>query len=209
MHRSFATIVTALALFIAGAAHAQSRPLATGAQMLMDRAIQAEQEGRYADAAAAYTEAVRLDSGDGGALVALGRLRVRLGQLRDADETFTAATRFRAHASEAYFERGKLRRALGREQQALADFESAVNLAPDEAAQGEELASLYIARRAWLPALAAWRRSLAVAETPDAQRRARLQVRGLAVIAADLDALSPDASRGRSFTRRALYRLAR
>jgi tetratricopeptide (TPR) repeat protein len=206
-------LFAALFMFAAAAGAQQptgdARPLGTGAQALVDRAVLAEREGRYADAAAAYTEAIRLDSGDGGALVALGRLRVRLGQLRDADELFTAATRFRAHASEAFFERGKLRRSLGHEQQALNDFESAVNLAPDEAAQGEELAGLYVTRRAWLPALAAWRRSLAVAVDPEAQKRARLQVRGLAVIAAELDALSLDASRGRSFTRRALYRLAR
>jgi tetratricopeptide (TPR) repeat protein len=185
-----------------------ARPLGTGAQALVDRAVRFEQEGRYADAAAAYTDAIRLDTGDGGSLVALGKLRVRLGQLRDAEELFTAAIRFRGHASEAYFERGKLRRSVGREAQAVADFESAVNLAPDDAAQGEELAQLYVARRAWLPALAAWRRALAVAADPAAEKRAKLQVKALRVIAAELDPTSTDASRKRSFTRRALARIA-
>lgn len=185
-----------------------TRPLTTGAQSLFDRAVRFEQEGRYADAAAAYTDAIRLDTGDGGALVALGKLRVRLGQLRDAEELFSAATRFRGHASAAYFERGKLRRSQGREREAVADFESAVNLAPDDAAQGEELAQLYVARRAWLPALAAWRRALAVAAGPEAVKRANLQVKALRVIAAELDPTSTDASRKRSFTRRALAKLA-
>jgi tetratricopeptide (TPR) repeat protein len=183
-------------------------PLGTGAQALLDRAVRFEQEGRYADAAAAYTDAIRLDAGDGAALVALGKLRVRLGQLRDAEELFSAATRFRGHASAAYFERGKLRRALGREREAVADLESAANLAPDDAAQSEELAALYVARRAWLPALAAWRRALAVAADPAAEKRANLQVKALRVIAAELDPASADASRKRSFTRRALAKIA-
>ena len=185
-----------------------TRPLGTGAQALLDRAVRFEQEGRFADAATAYTDAIRLDAGDGSALVALGKLRFRLGQLRDAEELFTAAIRFRGHASAAYFERGKLRRSLGREAEAVADFESAVNLAPDDAAQGEELAELYVARRAWLPALAAWRRALAVAADPTAEKRAKLQVKALRVIAAELDATSNDASKKRSFTRRSLARIA-
>lgn len=200
---------------VARPAHAETaargdtpRPLATGAQALVDRAVRFEQEGRYADAAAAYTDAIRLDTGDGGALVALGKLRVRLGQLRDAEELFTAAIRFRGHASEAYFERGKLRRAQGREAQAVADLESAANLAPDDAAQGEELAQLYVAHRAWLPALAAWRRVLAAAPDASVEKRAKLQVKALIVIAAELDPASADASRKRSFTRRALSKLA-
>jgi tetratricopeptide (TPR) repeat protein len=186
-----------------GGAH----PIPSGAQSLIERAQRLEQENRLADAALAYTDALRLDSGDGSALIALGRLRLRMGQLRDAEELFTTATRFRDHAGEAYLERGRLRRSLGREQEALADLEAAGNRTTDDGNQGEELATLYVSKRAWLPALAAWRRTAAGATSPEAAKKAKVQVRALRVIAAELDATSPDATRSRSFTRRALARL--
>jgi tetratricopeptide (TPR) repeat protein len=184
-------------------------PLPSGAEELASRARRFESEGRLTEAIAAYSESIRLDAGDGSALLALGRLRVRLGQTNDAELLFTTATRHRDVAAEALAERARLRRALGRDSEALADLEAADALDGGEPGRAEELSAWYVARRAWMPALAVWRRAGADVSTPEGAHRAKVRARALAVLAGELDPVAAGRARGYSFTRHLLARLAR
>jgi cytochrome c-type biogenesis protein CcmH len=190
----------------AGARHAT---VPSGAEELASRARRFESEGRFTEAMAAYSESIRLDAGDGTALLALGRLRARLGDTKEAELLFTTATRYRDVAAEALTERARLRRALGHDAEALADLEAADALGAGDASHVEELSAWYVARRAWLPALSAWRRASADVQTPEAAHRAKVATRALAVLAAELDPVAAGSARGHSFTRHQLARLSR
>jgi tetratricopeptide (TPR) repeat protein len=180
----------------------------SGADQLSDRATAYAAAGRITDAIGLYTESIRLDPSSGVALVALGKLRAQLGEFQEAEQLFSTAARIRAVAGTALVERAHLRHREGRDSEATADLELAVELGADDPAHTEELAVWYVAHRAWLPALAAWRRAAVNAEGETASRRAALQVRALGVLAADLDVVRAGRAADRSWTRRALARLA-
>jgi tetratricopeptide (TPR) repeat protein len=160
------------------------------------------------EAIGAYSESIRLEPGDGATLLALGRLRARLGDQGEADLLFSAAARHADTAADALSERAHLRRAQGREAEALADLAAAVELEAGGAGHAEELAAWYVARRAWLPALALYRRAQPADLRMGPDRRARLQIRALGVLAAELDPVLAGRARGYSWTRRLLARLA-
>lgn len=181
----------------------------SGADQLADRAAAYAAAGRITDAILLYTESIRLDSSNGVALIALGKLRAQLGEFQEAEQLFSTAARIRAVAGTALVERAHLRHREGRDAAATADLELAVVLGADDTAHTEELSAWYIAHRAWLPALAAWRRAAASAEDDAASRRAALQVMALGVLAADLDVVQAGRAPDRSWTRRALARLGR
>jgi Flp pilus assembly protein TadD len=173
----------------------------------MERGARYDAAGRFAEAAAAYTEAVRLDASNGRALLALGMLRVRMNDPREAEAVLSAATGLSDVAAQAYAERARLRKTHGRDAEAFLDMENAVSLAPDEPTWAEELATWYVAHRAWLPALSIYRRlALELGGTPG-QKHAALEVRALRVLSGDLDPVARGRSREYSFIRRALSRL--
>lgn len=180
----------------------------SGSEQLSERAARYVTAARITEAIGAYTEAIRLDPSNGGALLALGRIRLQLGELGEAELLFSTAARLRSVATDALVERAHLRHGQQRDTEAIADLERAVDLAPEDTARAEELSAWHVAHRAWLPALAVWRRAAAGAEG-DSLRRATVQVRALAVLAADLDVVRAGASADHSWTRRALARLGK
>jgi tetratricopeptide (TPR) repeat protein len=184
-------------------------PPRSGSEQLSERAARYLATARITEAIGAYTESIRLDPSNGGALLALGRIRLQLGELGEAELLFSTAARLRSVASDALVERAHLRHGQGRDAEATADLERAVDLAPEDTARAEELSAWHVAHRAWLPALAVWRRVAAGAEGDAPLRRATVQVRALAVLAADLDVVHAGASPDHSWTRRALARLGK
>ncbi len=187
-------------------APAASRP-SDGAELLFERAQRFEASGRISEAIGAYTESLRLDPTRGPALLALGRLRARIGDPGEAERLFSMAARDPDVESEALTERARLRRSQGRDAEALTDLENASSHAakPDGDA---ELATWYAERRAWLAALSEWRRVAAEATSDDLAARAKLEVRALTVLAAELDPVAAGAAKSATWTRRMLYRLA-
>jgi len=179
----------------------------SGSQALLDRGARHEQAGRLAEAAAAYTDAVRLDASNGRALLALGRLRVRMNDVREAEIVLTAATNFSDVAAQAFAERAHLRKARGRDGEAFLDLENAVTLMPEETAWAEELGQWYIARRAWLPALAIYRRLSNELRGSQREKEMGLRVRALRILSGDLDPVARGRTADHSFVRRALARL--
>lgn len=179
----------------------------SGSQALLERGARHEQAGRIAQAVTAYTDAVRLDPSNGHALLALGRLRIRMNDLHEAESILSAATNFSEVAPQAFAERARLRKIRGHEDEALLDLENAVALAPDETAWSEELAKWYVARRAWLPALSVYRRLKLELHGAPREKDAELQVRALQVLSGDLDPVARGRSPEYSFARRSLARL--
>lgn len=192
----------------ASPAEARPLPMTSGSDALTERGRRLAAEGRIPDALVAYTEAVRLDARNGAALVELGRLRLRMGNAREAEQLFTRGATT-ADGAPALVERARLRQAQGRDIEAFADLQRAAELSPDDRVTVEELARSAARRRAWLPALAAWRRFAAETRDPEAARAARLRVAALRVMAADLDRVAGAPDDARTLTRRALATLSR
>jgi tetratricopeptide (TPR) repeat protein len=182
-------------------------PRPSGSQALLERGARHEEAGRLAEAAAAYTEAVKLDASNGRALLALGRLRVRMNDSREAETIFSAATNFSEVAAQAFAERARLRKARGRDGDAFLDLENAVALLPEETAWAEELGRWYVARRAWLPALSVYRRLSVEFRGTEREKEMGLRVRALRILSGDLDPVSRGRDADYSFVRRALGRL--
>lgn len=182
-------------------------PRPSGSQALFDRGVRRETEGRLAEAAAAYTEAVKLDPSNGRALLALGRLRVRMNDAREAETIFSAATNFTDVAAPAFAERARLRKARGRDGDALLDLENAVALSPEETAWAEELGRWYVERRAWLPALSVYRRLSVDLRGTEREKEMALRVRAFRILCGDLDPVTRGRASDYSFVRRALARL--
>ncbi len=184
-------------------------PTRSGAAELAERGRRFEAENRLTEAIRAYTESIRLDPTNGAVLVALGKLRARLDDLSEAEMLFTTAARFRDVAAEALTERAHLRLREGLETEAMKDLALAVEIDPDAANRLDELASWYVARRAWLPALALFRRAEADLGATESAKRAKIQVRALTLLAGPLDPVGAGAAKDYSWTRRALARLSR
>jgi len=179
----------------------------SGSQELLDRGARHEEAGRFAEAAAAYTEAVRLDASSGRALLAIGRLRVRMNDTREAEIVLSAATNFSEVAAQAFAERAHLRKARGRDGEAFLDLENAVTLLPEETAWAEELGRWYAARRAWLPALSLYRRLSTEFRGSEREKEMGLRVRALRILSGDLDPVARGRTADYSFVRRALARI--
>jgi tetratricopeptide (TPR) repeat protein len=183
------------------------RPRQSGSQALLERGARHEEAGRLAEAAAAYTEAVNLDASNGRALLSLGRLRVRMNDIREAETIFSAATNFSDVAAPAFAERARLRKARGQDSDALLDLENAVALSPEETAWAEELGRWYVARRAWLPALSVYRRLSVDFRGTEREKEMGLRVRALRILSGELDPVARGRASDYSFVRRALARL--
>jgi tetratricopeptide (TPR) repeat protein len=183
-------------------------PKMSGSNELVSRGARHEAAGRYADAVAAYTEAAKLDPSNGQALLALGRLRVKMNDTHEAEEVFSAAAKLVDVEGQALRERARLEHARGRDEDAVRDLESAVALVPEETAWAEELAAWYVARRAWLPALAVYRRLAVDVRGTPLQRHAALEIRALRILSGDLDPVFRGRAPENTFVRRALARLS-
>jgi SAM-dependent methyltransferase/tetratricopeptide (TPR) repeat protein len=164
--------------------------------------------GRWADAAAAYAEALRADPDHTDALALLGGALLRLGRPADADTLLArAVARDPAHAL-AWLNAGRARLALGRPADALAAFDAALDarpgfpearvgraralLAADRPEEAVEAATLAAANIGTAEAFALHGAALAAAARPaeaaDALRRALALRPGDAHLHADLAA---------------------
>jgi tetratricopeptide (TPR) repeat protein len=182
--------------------------LRSGAEELADRGRRFEEAQRYTEAITAYSESIKLDSSRGETLLALGKLRARLGEASEAELLLSTAARYGSVAAEALTLRAHLRRAQGRDSEAARDLENAERIAPDDAARTEELSAMYAARGAWPQALSLWRRAEAASREADRDRQTKLRVRALTLLAAELDPVMAGAGRGYSWTRHAFARIA-
>jgi tetratricopeptide (TPR) repeat protein len=180
----------------------------SGAEELADRGRRLEEAKRYTEAITAYSESIKLDPSRAETLLALAKLRMRLGESNEAELLLSSAARYSSVAAEALTLRAHLRQTQGRGQEAAKDLENAAKLSPDDVARTQELSAMYAARGAWPPALSLWRRAAAVSREADTDRQTKLQVRALTLLSADLDPVTAGKGPGYSWVRRAMAKLA-
>lgn len=183
----------------------------SAARELTSRAEARWRVGDTGNALRLYTEAVRMDPGFGPAYLGLGTLREAVGDLNEALRVYTLATRVRDGRALAFERRALLEKKLNNERQAFDDLQVAVDLAPDDISRRERLGRWYVEGRAWGAALAVWRGVVAELEKrSDAGAelaRARVQVRALTLLAADVDPVTGPGSR-ESWVRASLSSIA-
>jgi len=156
------------------------------------RATELERRGDIAQALREYSETIAIDSTLGDAYLRLGALRERMGDAREAELIYSAAIRLGDSRVPALVQRSHLHRAAGRSLEAISDLQAAVELEPNREAL-QELAQHYVEAHAWAAALATFRRIASSAqENADsaAAENARLEVRALRVLAAEVDSSS-------------------
>jgi tetratricopeptide (TPR) repeat protein len=183
-------------------------PMKSGAEELADRGRRLEEAQRYTEAITAYSESIKLDPSRGETLLALAKLRMRLGESNEAELLLSSAARYASFAAEALTLRAHLRQVQGRPQEAAKDLENAARLSPDDVARTQELSAMYAARGAWPPALSLWRRAAAVSREADTDRQTKLQVRALTLLSAELDPVMAGRGPGYSWVRRAMAKIA-
>jgi tetratricopeptide (TPR) repeat protein len=180
----------------------------SGAEELADRGRRLEEAQRLTEAIGAYSESIKLDPSHGETLMALAKLRLRLGEMSEAELLLTTAARYGSVAAEALTLRAHLRQAEGRGAEAARDLEIAANLSPDDAARIRELSAMYAARGAWPPALSLWRRAAAISREEQRDRETKVEVRALTLLAAELDPVVAGGAKGYSWTRHAMAKIA-
>jgi tetratricopeptide (TPR) repeat protein len=155
-----------------------------------------------------YTEALRIDPDSGAACLELAAIRGALGDYRDAVWLLNRASALPETRGEALSRRAELHLGMGKRELALADLRAAVESAPT-AEHLRALAAFYVQEKAWVAALAAWRRLEVTMNPSDASARseAREMVAALGALAAEADGVQHD-MRERSWVRRALRRHA-
>ena len=171
------------------------------------RALELEQRGDIAQALREYTETIATDSTHGRAYLRLGALRERMGDPREAELIYSEAVRFGDVRAQALIQRSHLHRAAGRSAQAIGDLEAAVELEANPQAL-EELAQHYIEAHAWVAALATFRRIASSTQGSSMSESAKLQIRALRVLVAELDP-SPAYLKKHDWVARALASMAR
>jgi len=174
------------------------------------RATELERRGDIAQALREYTETIAIDGTLGDAYLRLALLRERMGDIREAELIYAEAIRLGDTRAQALIQRSHLYRAAGRTEKAIADLQAAVELEPKREAL-QELAQHYVEAHAWAAALAAFRRIAASAlESGDsaAAESARLEVRALRVLAAEVDP-STEPVKKHDWVGRALGHIAR
>lgn len=118
------------------------RQLTTGARRYIDEGMAASREGRYADAEAAFRQALEADPDNATAHLNLGSVRVQLGRTQDALKSYETALRLEPENSRAHFNMGTLLSAIGEEAGATEHFERAIELYPGYRAAHFNLANL-------------------------------------------------------------------
>ena len=136
-----------------------------------------------------FAEAIALDPTYGPAYLELGAARERAGDMREAERTYGVAIERVPNFAPALRARAALLARLGQSDRAIADLEAVTRI--DEGPDAlRDLAARYVEMRAWPAALGTWRRMLALAGQIGDEalaREATLQVKALAVLAAELD----------------------
>lgn len=112
------------------------------ADELFDAALDLEDAGQFEAAAAAYREAITLDSGDPAIHFNLGNVCFALGQLQPSAESFQLALRLDPQYAEAWNNLGNVRAELGQHDEAIEALKRAVALVPNYADAYFNLAQL-------------------------------------------------------------------
>lgn len=178
------------------------------AESWLERAEARLRRGDTASAITSYTEAVRADPTLARAYFGLAEIRRLQGDYREAEWLLTRAVSHSEHRPEALTRRAELYALLGRRDHALTDLKNAADLEPSPE-RLKKLAAAYVERRAWVAALAVWRRirfESAGRELGDS-REMDDTILALSVLAGETDAVQHDAGE-RDWVRRALQRQA-
>lgn len=164
------------------------------AESWLERAQTRARRGDTAEAITAYTEALRIDPTSGVACLELAELRAAIGDVREAERLLSQATRISEVRADALARRAQFYLAQQRSELALLDLQAAA--ATDPAPQRlRDLASFYLQRRAWVAALAVFRR---LRESRSAQssaaelREADDTIAALAALSAEADGAQHD-----------------
>lgn len=179
------------------------------AEAWLERARASRGRGDTAQAITQYTEAVRVDPTFGAAYLELAEIRSQLGDTQQTEWLLSRAAAIVDTRSKALLLRSRMYSATGRSELALADLVAAVEGEANPEAL-RELGRFYFQRRAWVAALAAYRRlalALRNGGSADEQREADTTLAALAALAGDADAVQ-HAMRERGWIRRTLRRHA-
>lgn len=97
-----------------------------------DHGLAHHEQDNYPVAIASYSEAIRLNPTDAEAFLRRGRARYQQSQHQQAISDLTEAVRLNPQSAEAYDQRGEVyRQGIGDYERAAADYDQAVQLAPD------------------------------------------------------------------------------
>lgn len=155
-----------------------------------------------------YTEALRIEPNLGPAYLELAIIRRALGDERETEYLLNRAAALADVRADALAARASWHLERGKRSLALADLKAAVETAPTSE-RLRALADFYVQDKAWVAALATWRR-LEVALAPsnvDDKNEAREVIAALSALAAEADGVQHD-MRERSEVRRVLRRHA-
>lgn len=171
------------------------------------RAVALEQRGDIAQALREYMQTIATDGTHGEAYLRLGALRERMGDAREAELIYSEAVRFGDVRARALVQRSHLYRAAGRSVEAVGDLEAAIELEANQQAL-QELAQHYVEAHAWAAALATFRRIASSAQDSATSESARLEIRALRVLVAEVDPTTAPVKR-HDWVGRSLAHLAR
>jgi len=212
LRRVIAAVVAAIALGAGPAARAEPVSWATAqAAELTRQAREHAGSGDRATANRRYREAIGFDATYGPAYLGLGALQESAGDAREAERAYALGLEHVGDFAEGHVARGRLRRKLRRLGEAIADFEAAAALRPDDLGILRELSGAYVSTRALPAALATSRRIAALAEArrdARAAAEAKVTIGALALLLAEVDPVAAGAA-GRGAVRRALALAAR
>ena len=161
--RRRALITLLLALSFSGAARAETPRFDAAhwtrlaAESWLERAQARARRGDTAEAITAYTEALRIDPSSGAACLELAELRLALGDNREAERLLSQAIRISEVRAEALTRRAHLYLAQQKSELGLLDLQAAAEIEPSPQ-RLRELASYFVQRRAWVAALAIYRK---------------------------------------------------
>ena len=174
------------------------------AESWLARAESLARKGETLSAITCFTESLRADPTLGRAYFGLAEIRHLQGDVREAERLLSRAAAVSEVRAEAFARRAALYRSLGRSSEALADWSRAAELEPS-ITRLRQLAQGLVERRAWVAALAVWRRirALTLAADPGELRDTDETIGALAVLAAEADAVQHDTGE-RNWIRRAL-----
>jgi tetratricopeptide (TPR) repeat protein len=157
-------------------------------------------------AAGRFLEAIKFDATYGPAYLGLGALHEQSGDLREAERAYSMGIERVPRFADGHRARARLRLQQRRHGDAVADAETAAELAPDAIDVLQELAHVYIAAGALPAALAVTRRAEALAEAQGDARalaEAGVRARALGALVAEVDPVLAGRV-GRGVVRRAL-----
>lgn len=178
------------------------------AETWLARAAALAARGETASAITSYTRALESDPTLGRAYLGLAELRRLQGDARETEWLLTRAVAISEVRAEALARRADFYESTGRVQQALVDWRTAAEFDPSPT-HLRKLAEKYVGRRAWVAALAVWRKlRVALEHAPEAERmHAEEMIAALATLASEADAVQHDTGEG-NWIRRALRRHA-